>query len=266
MRPVHGGGSLVLIDAHAHLDEIDDLEQSVSQARAVGVAAIVGVGMTLESNRRILAIARKYPGLVFPAIGYHPWEIHDETVEQTLAYIERHLPSCVALGEVGLDYKARVKKALQKEILSRLLETAHRQGKPAILHCRFSHESALAIVRDAGLEKAVFHWYSGNLETLRKILDQGYLISATPALAYSLPQQEAVRHTPLEMILIETDTPVEYRGRASRPADVVRTAELVAEIRGEAFERVAERTTQNAVGFYGIDLESEGGRVATDGS
>lgn len=246
----------MLFDGHAHLDEIDDVEDSLAEAKAAGVEAIVGVGMTIESNQKILSLAQQYPGFIYPAIGYHPWEIKAETVDDTLAFLERYLPTCVALGEVGLDYKAKVKKGFQRDVLSRLLQLASRHKKTAILHCRFSHERTLELVQESGLERAVFHWYIGSLEILERILDRGYSISATPALAYSPPHQEAVRRTPLERILIETDSPVEYRGKASRPADVRRTAELVAEIKGASFEEVAEKTTENAKLLFGIDVRS----------
>ncbi len=247
----------MLVDGHAHLDEVDDITAALSEAKRAGVNAIVGVGMAIESNQQILSLARQLPAFFYPAIGYHPWEISVDTVDRTIAFIDRHLPICVALGEVGLDYKARVKKDLQKEVLSRLLEIASRQKKPAILHCRFSHERTLEIVCQSGLQRAVFHWYSGSVDILRRILDRGYFISATPALDYSLPHREAIRWTPLERILLETDSPVEYRGKISRPADVRRTADLVAEIKGTTFQKVAEKTTENAQGFFGIRIRNE---------
>lgn len=246
----------MLVDGHAHLDEVDDLEEALSEAKSAGVDAIVGVGMTIESNQKVLSLAHQYPAFVYPAIGYHPWEISADTVDETIAFIDTHLPTCVALGEVGLDYKAKVKKDLQKEVLSRLLEIASRQKKPAILHCRFSHERTLELVRRSELQRAVFHWYSGSVEILRRILDRGYLISATPALDHSPPHREAIRWAPLERILLETDSPVEYGREVSRPADVRRTADLVAEIKGTTFEKVAEKTTENAQQFFGIRINN----------
>jgi TatD DNase family protein len=246
----------MLIDSHAHLDEIDDVEAAVSEARAGGVGTIVGVGMTIDSNRIILSLASRYPGYIYPAIGYHPWHIVPQTVEETLAFVEQNLSVCVALGEIGLDYKAKVKKALQKQVLSRLLELAVRHGKPAILHCRYSHDRTLEIVQEARLKEGVFHWYTGSMETLRNILNHGYSISATPALAYSPLHREAILYAPLERILIETDSPVVYGGKASRPVDVLRTAELVAEIKGEPLERVAQKTTENARRFFGFQSRS----------
>jgi TatD DNase family protein len=238
--------TVVLIDGHAHLDEINDIGAVISEAKAAGVVAIVGVGVTLDSNRKILSLGQKYAGFIYPAIGYHPWDIKVETVDETLDFIEKHLSASVALGEVGLDYKAKVKKTLQRDVLCRLLEIACHCGKPVILHCRFSHERTLQLVRDFGVERAVFHWFTGSVEILRKILDHGYSISTTPALEYSPPLREAVQYAPLERILIETDSPVDYRGKPSRPVDVRRTAELVANIRGEPLERVAQQTTENA--------------------
>jgi TatD DNase family protein len=242
----------MFIDGHVHLDEIDKIDEAISQAEAAGVVAIVGVGMTIDSNRTILSLAQKYPGYVYAAIGYHPWEIKPERVDETLEFVAKQLPACVALGEVGLDYKAKVKKPLQREVFVRLLEMASHARKPVILHCRFSHERALKLVQESGLEKAVFHWYTGSIEILQRILDQGYSISATPALASSPPHEAAVRYAPLERLLIETDSPVDYGGRASRPADVMQTAQLVGRIKGEPIQKVAEKTTRNAQQFFGL--------------
>lgn len=246
----------MFIDGHAHLDEIHDLDKSISEAKAEGVVAIVGVGVTIDSNRTVLSLAQKYPGYIYPAIGFHPWEIRAETIDETMEYIAKHLPACVALGEVGLDYKAKVKKIAQREILSRLLEIAYRCGKPAVLHCRFSHERTLELVQESGLERAVFHWYSGSMEILRRILHHGHSISVTPALAYSPLHQEAGRYAPLERVLIETDSPVAYSGKVSRLVDVRRTAELLAGIRGEPLARVAQKTTENAQRLFGIGIGS----------
>ena len=46
-----------LIDTHAHLDEVQDLEGALTRAREAGVQAIVGVGTELTSNRKILQLA-----------------------------------------------------------------------------------------------------------------------------------------------------------------------------------------------------------------
>ena len=241
-----------LIDGHAHLNELETLEKDLTEARLAGVQAIIGVGMDLASNRKILAIAREHPGFVFPAIGYHPWEIRKPEVEETLVFLEENIKRCVALGEVGLDYKARVKKNFQREVFREIITLSVRYKKILILHCRYSHQRVFSMISEGGVERAVFHWYTGTIELLRDIISAGYYISATPALQYSPPHQEAVRSAPLERILIETDCPVEYQGRESHPADVIITLREVARIKGITIEDVAKVTLNNTKELYSL--------------
>lgn len=244
-----------LIDSHAHLDEIDDLEQSLKMARDLSVQAIVAVGVDLASNRKTLKIAGENRGYVYPAIGYHPWDIEEKDIEECLAFIGYHIDDCVAMGEVGLDYKTKVKKDLQKKVFQALLKISYEHKKPVIIHCRYSHQRAYEMIREVGIKSAVFHWYTGSIELLDKIMESGYFISATPALTYSPPHQEAIREAPLERILLETDTPVVYAGQKSRPKDVRITLEEVARIKKIEVEEVAYQTTKNACQFFGIPLD-----------
>ena len=241
-----------MIDTHAHLDEIEDIDRAILRAEEVGIKGIVAVGMDMLSNQRTLDLASKFPEMVYPAIGYHPWSINQETKEQNLKFIERNLSTCIALGEVGIDYKTKVKKSLQWEIFSSLLSIALRYKRPVIVHSRFSHKRSHEMVLNAGIEKAVFHWYSGPLEILAKIIDQGYYVSATPALAYSPPHQAAMRAAPLERILVETDSPVEYEGRISEPAHLMITLEELSRLKGIPFKDVQLVTSNNARLFFGI--------------
>ena len=241
-----------MIDGHAHLNEIEDVDAALARAQDAGVTGIVAVGMDLASNQSTLELHRRFSHLVYPAVGYHPWSITPEGIETNLAFIREHLAGCVALGEVGLDYQAKVKKKLQQEVFAALLELAAREAKPVIIHTRFSQVRAHRMVREAGIAKAVFHWYSGPLEVLADILADGYFISATPALAYSQPHQAAVQAAPLSRILMETDAPVEYQGKESEPADLVTTAREISRVKGMELSQVMAATTANAKKFYNL--------------
>ncbi|HIC91607.1 MAG TPA: TatD family deoxyribonuclease [Syntrophaceae bacterium] len=243
-----------LIDSHAHLDEIDDLEQSLKMARDLGIQAIVAVGVDLASNRKTLKIAKENRGYVYPAIGYHPWDIEEKDIQECLAFIGDHIDDCVAMGEVGLDYKTKVKKDLQRRVFQALLKISYDHKKPVIIHCRYSHQRAYEMIREVGIASAVFHWYTGPIDLLDKIIKNGYFVSATPALTYSPPHQEAIRKAPLERILLETDTPVVYGNHESRPKDVRTTLKEVARIKKIEVEEVAYLTTKNACQFFGITL------------
>jgi TatD DNase family protein len=245
---------LSLVDGHAHLEELEDLSESLQEAKAADVRGIIGVGMDMESNRKIFQIAEANQGYVYPAIGYHPWQIKEQEAKANLTFIRDHVERCVALGEIGLDYKIKVKKELQWKVFGELLDIAHESDKPVIIHCRFSHRRAFEMVRERKIKRAVFHWYSGPLGLLEEIVGMGYFISATPALVYSPPHQEAIKRAPIERILLETDTPVSYQGRESRPKDVRITLEEVSRLKGLDPSVVSKQTTENALRFFKISV------------
>ena len=243
-----------VIDTHAHLDELPDPETAIKEAQEGGVVGIVAVGQDIASNQKTLEIADQHPGFVFPAVGYHPWRLNSDKDGETLSYIDAHLPQCVALGEVGLDYKAKTKKKAQKAIFVEILAVAKKHDKPVCLHCRYSHETVYRMVKEAGLEKAVFHWYSGPLDLVPLIAGSGYYMSACPALLYNPYHAKAIHAVPLSNLLLETDTPVQYQELASRPVHVQVTLKEVARVKGMSVEEIAERTTENAKACFGIHL------------
>ena len=63
-----------LIDTHAHLDEESfdgDLTEVLGRARAAGVEAVLSLGTTFESSRRMVELAHRHPDL-YAAVGVHP--------------------------------------------------------------------------------------------------------------------------------------------------------------------------------------------------
>jgi len=245
-----------LVDSHAHLDELDDLPETLQEAKAAGLYGIIAVGINVESNKKILQIAEANTRYVYPALGYHPWKIREDNVEGNLTYIRDHVEEGVALGEIGLDYKIKIKKELQREVFGELLDIAFESDKPVIIHCRYSHRRAFEMVKEKRIKKAVFHWYSGPIDLLDKILSEGYFISATPALVYSPLHQEAIKRAPIEKILLETDTPVNYQGKEVRPKDVQITLREVARLKGLDPLAVSQQTTANTSFFFHISFPS----------
>jgi len=241
-----------LIDTHVHLNELDDPEKVILRARSAGVRRIVAVGMDLASNRKTLQLAEKYSDTVAAAIGYHPWMIREEAVDETLSFIEDHLEGCFALGEVGLDYKVKVRKGLQRLVFAHLLQIAAKKNKPVNIHSRLSYERTHRMVCEAGIRKAVFHWYSGPPEVLNRILSDGYYVSATPALAYSRYHRASIESAPIKRILIETDAPQEYEGIPSEPAHLLNALKLLAQLKQIPETEAARITSENAMQFYGL--------------
>lgn len=253
-----------LIDTHAHLDEIESLDLVLKEAKGNGVIAIVAVGSDLESNVKTLEISQKYRSFVYPALGLHPWQLanlRSLQLDDNLQFIERNIAAAVAVGEIGLDYHKRLVKAaskeLQKDVLKHLLDLAKKYNKPAIIHSRYAWRDSLQLVQDIGMGKAVFHWFTGFSSVLKDIITSGYFISATPATEYHEEHRRAVKETPLDSLLLETDCPVTY-GREvkykSKPADVVKSLKATAQLKGVHEAAVAEQTTKNAINFFALDI------------
>ncbi|MBM3155358.1 MAG: TatD family deoxyribonuclease [Chloroflexi bacterium] len=254
-----------LIDTHAHLDELEVLESALAAAQEAGIVAIVAVGSGQESNQKLIEIHHAYPQLVYPALGLHPWELgkmEPSQIDSSIEFIRGKINGVVAIGEIGLDYDKRVvkiaSKDLQKAVLRRLLASARKYNKPVSVHCRYAWKDCLDIVKEAGIQKAVFHWFTGFSSVLKEIIDTGYFISATPAAEYHEEHRRAIRETPLEKLLLETDCPVTY-GRENRyrssPSDIVRSLKAVAAIKNVKEETVAQQTTRNAQALFNLKTE-----------
>jgi TatD DNase family protein len=256
------GCGLRLIDSHVHLDELEALGLSIERARQAGVVAIIAVGHGGSSNRRTLEMGEQYPGLVYPAMGLHPGALAglgENEVDTELRFIKHNISRVVALGEIGLDYDKNIvkttSKAWQQDVLRHVLGLARQYGKPVVLHSRYAWKDAFDLVQQSGVSRAVFHWYTGFSNVLDGMLKAGYFISATPAAEYHQEHRRAIRQTPLDSLLLETDAPV-YYGREpkyrSEPADILRSLRAVSAIKGIAEAAVAERTTDNACRFFGL--------------
>jgi len=243
------------------LEEIDNLEQAIAEAKSANIIAIIGVGSDYQSNQKVLEFAQAYKGFVYPSIGWHPYNLKSSEIDRNLEFIEAHIGQVVGIGEVGLDYHKRVRAAtekdLQQRVLKEILKIARKYKKPVSIHSRYAWRDALSLVEEAQLEKAVFHWYTGTSSVLRDIISQGYFISATPAVEYHEEHRRAVKEIPLERLLLETDSPVVYRKGSefeyeAKPADVLRALKGAARLKGVSEAQIAEVTTNNALRFYGL--------------
>ena len=251
-----------IVDTHAHLDELDNLETALNKARESGIKAIIAVGSNMSSNQNIATICKKYPNFVYPGFGLHPWglcDLNTSQIEETLKMIVDGIPDIIAIGEIGLDYDKRVlkkaSKKLQKEVFTNLLRISVEHDKPVSIHSRYSWKDCFDAVVQAGVKKAVFHWFTGPDNILHDILDKGYFISCTPAAEYHEDHRRIIKQTPLEKLLLETDCPVVY-GKENRyrsiPSDVVRSLAAVSKLKDIPPSLIGKQTTDNAKLVFGI--------------
>lgn len=256
-------------DTHVHLaDPAFDGDRDVVLSRSLerGVRLLIAVGYDLETSRRSLEFARNVDGIA-AAVGIHPNQA-GEASAAALAQIREWAadPEVVAVGETGLDhYRRRVPADVQTRCLGRHLEIADSVDKPVVIHDREAHEDLLAILlpwaraRAArGLRSApgVFHCFSGSHAMAASAVEAGFYVSFAGNLTYSKALAEVARQVDLRQVVVETDAPYlspsPLRGRRNEPANVILTAQRLAEIRGLPLSEVVDVTTENARRLFGL--------------
>ncbi|PHP46233.1 hypothetical protein B6V01_000300 [Methanosarcinales archaeon ex4572_44] len=120
-----------------------------------------------------------------------------------------------------------------------------------ILHARDAEEKALKIVENC--DSVVFHCYGGSIETMNEILDHGFYISLATLVCFSQHHRDLAREVPLDRLLVETDSPYlsPRRGR-NEPAFIVDAITTIANIKETNFEKIAQKTTENARKIFNI--------------
>ena len=251
----------MLFDTHAHYDsrQFDaDRDQVLSALPGQGVGLVVNPGCDLDSSRRAIGIAERYP-FVYAAVGVHPedcagWQDTDVDELRSLA---AH-PKVVAVGEIGLDYywKENPPREFQQRVFRAQLALARELDLPVIVHDREAHGDCLSIIREFPQVRGVFHCFSGSAEMAKELVGLGWMISFTGALTYKNARKavEAAQAVPLDRIMIETDSPymapVPCRGERCHSGLVRHTCERLAELRGISLEECARITFENGTEFY----------------
>ena len=245
----------MLADSHCHLEYNDDLYNIIGRANQVGVKYILDAGSGLNDIASHIKICEEFGG-VYTAAGAHPHEAKEYqniTVDDILRAADNE--KVVAIGEAGLDYFYDfAPKELQIELFEKNIKASQLSGKPLIIHNRESDDDMINILQNFYERKefnAIIHCYSSSLRLAEVALNLGFYISASGIVTF--PKSEEIRDNfgkiPLDRLLVETDSPylapVPKRGKINEPANVVFTAQKLAEIKNISFEKLAEITTQN---------------------
>jgi TatD DNase family protein len=168
-------------------------------------------------------------------------------------------PKVVAIGETGLDYYWDTSQVdLQKRCFKALLELGRKHDLPVIVHDRDAHEDVAAMIDSVPGVRGIMHCFSGDAAYARQMLAKGFYISFAGNLTFKKAENlhEAAKETPLEWILVETDSPflspVPFRGKPNEPARVKHVVEKIAELKGVTYEEVARVTRANAQKVFGL--------------
>ena len=254
-----------LTDCHSHLDRYPPATVAgmVERAAAAGVGAIISAGVDVASSRRCLALAARYP-LLRAGVGLHPNRVRGTEGARTFAALDAFAadPAVVVWSECGLDYgEGKAPPAAQRRAFAAHLELARAHGLAAIVHAVEAAEEVLAALADAGMaQRAAIHYFVGDAALAERYVAAGLYLSVGKPVTRpeNAALREAVRATPLDRLLLETDT-YPLPGRTTEPAAVRQVAAAVAELHGVPAELVAATTAANLGRLLGPRLSEPSG-------
>ena len=165
-------------------------------------------------------------------------------------------PRVQGVGETGLDYHYdHSPRDVQRDAFAAQLALAREAGQPAIIHAREADDDVAAMLRAHPDVPAILHSFSSGPGLLRAGLDLHHYVSFSGMVTFkNWRLDQAIRDTPLDRLLIETDgpylAPVPHRGRRNEPALVRHVAERVAAVRGLPLEELVRATAANAARVF----------------
>lgn len=253
-----------LFDSHSHLDvpEFDaDRDAVLARARAAGVVEQLVPAVDHDSWPGLRAACAGDEGL-HAAYGLHPVYLDRHRpahLEALRNWIEREQPR--AIGECGLDFFVEgLDPEAQRRYFRGQLELARDFDLPVVVHARRAVEEVYVTCKRIGGLRGIVHSYGGSLEQARQLADLGFLLGIGGPVTYERARRlrKLVAEAPIEWLVLETDSPDQpdafHRGERNEPARLTDVLRVVAELRGEDPDAIAEATWRNARRLLGLPV------------
>ena len=248
----------MFIDSHCHIyyDAFNsDIEDVIIKAQDAGVEKLICIGVDLESSESSINLANKFEN-VYATIGFHPHE--SKLAEPDFLNILSSMsedPKVVAIGEIGLDFHYNHSDSdIQRKVFIQQLELAKSINLPVVVHSRNADNETFEDISSIQNSRGVIHCFASDLEQAERIIQLGYYISFTGLITFVKELVEVVKKTPLNKILIETDSPylspIPFRGKRNEPKNVIEIAKKIAEIKKVDLEIIERETTHNTLQLF----------------
>lgn len=260
-----------LIDSHTHLDLLarhgdhQRLCALLERAASQDVTGHLCVSINRSGLPAMLSLVEPYPQ-IWASVGIHPNEStkEDASVEELVTWAQH--PKVIAIGETGLDlYRDVSHRDLQIIRLKQHIAAAREAKKPLIIHMREATQETLTILEKEKAHEVggILHCFTENWTTAQRALSLGFMISFSGILTFPNADKlrGVARKTPLESMLIETDSPylapVPHRGKTNEPAFVRYVAQQMAELKEVSLETIGRATTENFRRLFAIPESSQ---------
>lgn len=234
----------MIIDTHCHIDMYKNPIEILKENESLNIKtiAVTNLPSHFEMGFPHLSKAKK----VRLALGFHPLLAREFNKEFSI--FQRNIDKTSYIGEIGLDYSKEGgdTKDIQLLYLNKILSIESIKNKIISLHSRQAEQSVLECLLNNNIKNAIFHWYSGNLKTLDKILSAGYFCSINTAMIKSKSGQQIIDKIPKSRILTESDGPyIKEKNKIVKSADLKAISIFLSEQWNESIENVEKQISSN---------------------
>lgn len=195
----------MIIDTHCHYDLMPNPESYIINQEKLGNIVI---GMTNCPKHFGIGInhVRTYKHIRL-SLGFHPQL--SEQIKDQVSLFDSYVDKTSYIGEIGLDFSKDYiqTKSTQLTCLNHLLSALRGKNKIISVHSRLAEEELLGLLEDYDIKNVIFHWYTGRLSLIPKIIDRGYYFSINEAMTVSSNGRKIIEKIPVDRLLTETDAP-----------------------------------------------------------
>jgi TatD DNase family protein len=192
----------------------------------------------------------KINGLFF-SYGLYPDVINNNTFEECVKNIQKiDFDDCLAIGEIGLDYKItkdKIKREFQKKVFEKQLEIAESLNKPVVVHSRFATKQVLEIL-DGYKMPVILHWFSGSENQIKDAFSRGYYLTIN----FDRTTIEITKEN-ISQIFIETDYPIPYNN-ISNILNIKKAYQIVANKNTLTINYLKENIQNNFCRLFNIKI------------
>jgi TatD DNase family protein len=234
-----------------------DREDVLRRAWEGGIRALLCPAemTTAESLPIVLGLSEQHPWVI-AAAGVHP----HQAKESGLVHLDRIKElawqgKIRAVGEIGLDYHYDFSSPeSQRLAFRRQLALAQELTLPVIIHSRKAGREIRTALEEAAFTRGgVLHCFSEDWETARSMMERGFFISFSGILTFPNARElrETARKTPLDKILLETDSPylvphpLRRTTKRNEPLFVIETARVLAGLKKLPLEEIGRTACEN---------------------
>ncbi|HLD97769.1 MAG TPA: TatD family hydrolase [Candidatus Nanoarchaeia archaeon] len=241
----------MLIDVHCHLDLLENIDKIINESRTgKNKFLIVTQGINPENNRKALELSEKYKE-VKCALGIYPEDaikLSDKQISDELKFIEKNVKAnkVIAVGEIGLDGTySNIEK--QKKVFREIVKLAVRLDIPVIVHSRKAETLCVEELEKLKAKKVIMHCFSGNLNLVKRIAENGWFLSIPSNVIFSTHFQEVVKIIKIDNLLCETDSPYLHPEKKfpNNPLNVIYSYKKISEIKKLSLDKVEKNIENN---------------------